>query len=55
MVLRNSPYKCTSTLTEARNTAEAALGVDSGGHRSDFVELLEKAIRIEGDVETLHE
>ncbi len=49
MVLRGSPYKGTSTLTAARNIAEGSLGSDPGGHRGDFVDLVEKAIRVKGE------
>lgn len=46
MILQNSSYKGQSNLAQARTISEDALGKDPGGHRGDFVDLVEKAISI---------
>ena len=43
MLLRNSPYTESMTLDEALDLARQAIAKDSGGLRSAFIELIEKA------------
>jgi len=46
MVLRNSPYRGTSTYDSVLEMAKRTLGTDPGGYRSEFVGLVHKARRI---------
>ena len=48
MVLRNSEHKGTATLRSAREMANGARGVDEGGYRGEFVEMIGRLLNIEG-------
>jgi Ca-activated chloride channel family protein len=49
LVLRDSKYKGTATLEMIGERAAKALGNDPGGHRREFVGLVEKARRLKKD------
>ncbi len=42
LILRDSPYKGTATLTDVANWANAGIADDPGGHRSEFVDLVKQ-------------
>jgi len=46
MLLRNSPYKGTSTFGQAREIAQKSLGRDVEGYRHDFLALISMAERV---------
>jgi secreted protein with Ig-like and vWFA domain len=43
MILRNSQYRGSSNLAAVAEIASSALGKDEGGHRAEFVDLVQKA------------
>ena len=47
LLLRNSPYKGSSTFNNTLSLAEQSLGNDLKGYRSDFVNLINKARRLQ--------
>ena len=49
LVLRESPYKGSANIADARKRAEAASRHDPNGHRKGFVELVKKAMAVKTD------
>jgi Ca-activated chloride channel family protein len=49
MLLRQSPHARTGSFAQARSLAEGALGRDEGGHRREFVALVERAAALAGE------
>ena len=47
MILRDSPHKGTATLADVAAWAQAGLGDDTGGYRSEFVRLVKQAEAIQ--------
>ncbi|MBK8856381.1 MAG: VWA domain-containing protein [Opitutaceae bacterium] len=47
MILRDSPFKGTTTLADVTAWAQAGLGDDAGGYRSEFVRLVKQAETIQ--------
>ncbi len=48
MILRDSPYKGDANLDNILEFAQGAVGADSGGYRTEFIELVRKARAIRG-------
>jgi Ca-activated chloride channel family protein len=48
MVLRDSPNKANADLQKVLEWARASVGEDSGGHRAEFLQLVEVARRLQG-------
>jgi Ca-activated chloride channel family protein len=48
MILRDSEYRGTADYEKVLDWAKAAIGADKGGHRAEFVRIVEKAMCIAG-------
>jgi Ca-activated chloride channel family protein len=48
MILRDSPFKGTSTIDSVLNLAEGSLGSDRNGYRREFLQLVQRARQIRG-------
>jgi len=48
MILRDSPYKGTSTLDSVLSIAEDGIGSDRSGYRREFMQIVQQARQIRG-------
>jgi len=48
MILRDSPFKGTSTIDSVLNMAESSLGSDRNGYRREFLQLVQRTRQIRG-------
>jgi Ca-activated chloride channel family protein len=52
MILRDSEYRGSADYQKVLEWAKSAIGPDKGGHRAEFVRVVEKAMCIAGKVKT---